>query len=54
MQELRVTGLVFLGLLERGRELLRDSGELEVGEMAAEVLVAGVLVHRATLAIRAY
>jgi hypothetical protein len=46
VEELRVARLVLLCLLERGGELLRDGGELEVGKVRAEVLVAGVLVHR--------
>jgi hypothetical protein len=54
VQELRVPRLVLLRLLERGGELLGHRGQLQIGEMAAKVLVAGVLVHRATLAIRAY
>jgi len=53
VQKLGVAGLVALGALERGRELLGRGGELEVGEVAAELLVAGVLVDRATFAIRA-
>ncbi len=51
MQELGVAGLGLLDLLERGRQLLGGGGELEVGEVAAQLLVGGVLVHRATLAI---
>ena len=51
VQELGVAGLGLLGLLERGGQLLGCGGELEVGEVAAQLLVGGVLVHRATLAI---
>ena len=56
MQELRVPRLVLLCLLERGGEVLSRRGQLQIGEVRAEVLVAGVLVHRwpATFAIRAY
>ena len=40
VQELGVARLVLLGVLERGGELVGGRGELEVGEMLAEVLVA--------------
>jgi hypothetical protein len=53
VQQLGVAGLVALGRLERGGEMLGRGGELEVGQVAAQLLVAGVLVHRATFAIRA-
>jgi hypothetical protein len=45
VQELRVAGLVLRGLFERSGKMLGDGGELEVGQMRAEVLVGGVLVH---------
>ena len=51
VQELGVAGLGLLRGFERGGELLGRGGELEVGEVAAQLLVGGVLVHRATLAI---
>ena len=34
-------------------EVPGDGGELQIGEMGAELLVAGMSVHRATFAIRA-
>ena len=53
VQELGVAGLVVLGVLERGGEPLSGRGELQRGEVPAELLVGRVLVHRATPAIRA-
>jgi hypothetical protein len=53
VQELGVAGLVALGGFEGGGEMLRGGGELEVGQVAAQLLVGGVLVHRATRAMRA-
>jgi hypothetical protein len=52
-EELGVAGLVTLGALEGGGEVFGGGGELEVGQVAAQPLVGGVLVHRATLAMRA-
>jgi Mu transposase-like protein len=46
VEELRVARLVLLRVLERGGEVLGERGELEVGQVGAEVLVGGVLVHR--------
>jgi hypothetical protein len=46
VQELRVAGLILLGGFERCWQVLCDGGELEIAEMAAEVPVGGVLVHR--------
>ena len=46
VQELRVSGLLALGRLQRGWEMLGDRGELQIGQVRAEVLIAGVLVHR--------
>jgi hypothetical protein len=51
VQELRLARLGLLGRLERGGQLLGRGGELEVGEVPAKLLVGGVLVHLATLAI---
>jgi hypothetical protein len=42
VQELGVAGLVALGLLERGGELLGDRWEAQVGQMLSELLVDGV------------
>ena len=50
VQELGVAGLVALGVLERGRELLGDGGEAQVGEVRAELLVGGVGHQHATSA----
>ena len=41
-EELRVAGLVALGVLESGRETLSDRVQPEVGEVLAELLVGGV------------
>jgi hypothetical protein len=46
VQERRIPRLVLLGLLQRGGEMLGDRGQLQVGEVRAEALVGGVLVHR--------
>jgi hypothetical protein len=51
VQELGVAGLGLLRIIEGGGELFGGGGELEIGEVAAQLLVGGVLVHRATLAI---
>ena len=53
-QELGVAGFGLLGLLERCGQLLCGGGELQVGQVSSKLLVGGVLVHRATLAICAY
>ena len=42
VQELGVGGLVALGLLERGRELLGDGAQAQVVEVRAQLLVDGV------------
>jgi hypothetical protein len=43
VQELRVAGLDLLCRLERGGELLGRGGELEVGEMATQLLQSTIL-----------
>jgi hypothetical protein len=51
VQELGVAGLGLLCRFEGGGQLLGGGGELEVGEVPAQLLVGGVLVHLATRAI---
>jgi hypothetical protein len=53
VQELGVAGLVSLGCLESRCELVGHGGELEVGEMAAELLVDRVGAHQHATSARA-